>query len=195
MDDPCNMRTGHSAVTNISCPGPRISSVRALIGGEEESWHLIGWQGYQCRTLIITFLPGLNIITCLHLSQPGHSNIGSLILANKCQKYSPSLSNVASQQTSCPNSFTRNQQVCDYPGVLSGPVMSCSSCDDVIRVIEWSTFREILVDIRDHYTALSSHISCSSHQDCSQMMNQNVFATSGAHTTTSDWAQLCHKIV
>ena len=45
---------------------------------------LTGVIKYQCRTLIITFLPGLNITTCLHLSHQDHSNIGSLILANRC---------------------------------------------------------------------------------------------------------------
>ena len=72
-------------ITNISGPGPSGYQVSGLwLAGRRYPGLWLDDSRYQCRTLIITFLLGLNIITCLHLSHPGHSNIGSLILANKC---------------------------------------------------------------------------------------------------------------
>ena len=100
MADPSAMwelATVQSQTSPARGPGYQVSGLWLVERRNPGIW--LADRRYQCRTLIITFLPGLNIITCLHLSQPGHSNIGSLILANKCQEYSPSLSNVASQQT------------------------------------------------------------------------------------------------
>ena len=118
---------------------------------------LIGVIKYQYRTLIITFLPGLNIITCLHLSHQDHSNIGSLILANKCQAYSLLAMLHHNNHFHIPLAVIHKSVItlifCLAQLWWAPHVMMLSG------VSEWSTFREILVDIRDHYTALSSHIS------------------------------------
>ena len=60
-------------------------------------------------------------------------------------------------------------------------------------VIEWSTFREILVDIRDHYTALSSHISWGSLKlgAVLKMKQLKIWCSLYLKVRTRTWTQAC----
>ena len=92
----CLSTASYCAANNILMADPRCENwpqSQTCIKCQSSDWlsrdilasdWVTGVIKYQCRTLIITFLPGLNIITCLHLSHQDHSNIGSLILANRC---------------------------------------------------------------------------------------------------------------